>query len=113
MYVQRCSLNDDNRGGGGDDDDGGGGSSSNNNNHSNPGPIRFLNAIEYTFGEGLLPLFEGGNVFNCGLPPSPIPALPPYVVRTPHICGRRTTDDTITRNMRCKYERVLLQRAQQ
>ena len=80
-------------------------SSNNNSNNSNNngnnnnlivGPLRFNYDDEATFGEGFFPQFLGGVKSEpyYRLLPYPIPAIPPYFVRTQHIRGIRTTDDT-------------------
>ena len=59
------------------------------------GKFRF-NRVTGSFGEGFFPHILGGIT---GWPyyrflSSPFPALPPYMVRTKHIHGTRTTEDT-------------------
>ena len=43
-------------------------------------------------------IWGGSGVESCSPPsrrPNPIPAIPPYVVRTPHLHGAPTTEETV------------------
>ena len=55
----------------------------NNNNHLTHGPPRFL-PTRGSSRRGVLPPLRGGNSNVKSLLFSPYPAIPPYVVRTPH-----------------------------
>ena len=50
--------------------------------------------LRVPLGEGSFPQFLGGSFFNCRLPPSPLPAIPPNFVKTIHIHGVRASDAT-------------------
>ena len=56
----------------------------NNNNHLNPRPWDGISRQGALLGEGNLPHFVGGIQSAKSLLFSPFPAIPPYVVRTPH-----------------------------
>ena len=55
----------------------------NNNNHLTHGPPRFL-PTRGSSRRGVLPPLRGGNSIAKSFLFSPYPAIPPYVVRTPH-----------------------------
>ena len=61
----------------------------NNNNHLTHGPPRFL-PTRGSSRRGVLPPLRGGNHGPKSILFSPYPAIPPYIVRTPH---PGTTDD--------------------
>ena len=67
----------------------------NNNNNFILGTSRFLAAMRFNRQE-LPPHF--GGMHSCSQPGTcnnPIPAIPPYVIRTPHIHGKPTMEETI------------------
>ena len=62
----------------------------NNNNNLNFHADVFLSAMRLHWKEGYIPPFWGGVLLKQGY--TPIPAVPPYLVRTLHMRGAQSTE---------------------